>query len=446
MTPAGESVRLKLCLRLLTPVFIGSGEKLSRFEYVIEQSGSEQRILIADVNRMLEVAAHSPGGGLMERLESAALRGERLEDVLQPQLRLGGGTAAGWLRQKRAVAEELQLDPAASQQLPSGPTPAQTPQGRGPQRGAQRRTQTEYQIQRHLRTPDGGYYIPGSELKGSLRVAVLYRLLCEGTAAEADQARSNLKGGLEAIESQENTEEEDEEELTLERLATRLDRQLLRLPGRDGDAKYDLFRFIHFSDTTVVEADRVAVLHAKVQPIGSTREQQQGQQQSGGQGRERTDEIPLFIEALLPDVELECTLTVAPPDSEPVQRWCGGNLPAHMREVLSVDWLLAAWRLKSRDLLQEEIRREGQQRDPILRTLQQSCQQGKVLLRVGGGQGLLSTTVDLYIKNKLRELYQNVVAAQLGRGRRRGGEFPSSRRVAHYDNRLWPLGWIEVVR
>ena len=106
MTPAGESVRLKLCLRLLTPVFIGSGEKLSRFEYVIEQSGSEQRILIADVNRMLEVAAHSPGGGLMERLESAALRGERLEDVLQPQLRLGGGTAAGWLRQKRAVAEE----------------------------------------------------------------------------------------------------------------------------------------------------------------------------------------------------------------------------------------------------------------------------------------------------------------------------------------------------
>ncbi len=424
MTPAGESFRLKLCLRLLTPVFIGSGEKLSRFEYVIEQSGDGQRILIAHVERMLEAAGQMLAPNIVKELEQLALRAGTeqssagLGEVISRRIPLGSSNPARWLREKDAVAAALKLH---------GPP-------------------TVLEVQRHIRTPDNRYYIPGSELKGSLRVAVLYRLLCEGTAAEVDRARSNLKRGLEAIQSQENTEEEDEEELTLERLATRLDRQLLRLPGRDGDAKYDLFRFIHFSDTTVVGADRVAVLHAKVQPIGSTRGQQQGQQQSGGQGQNRTDEIPLFIEALLPDVELECTLTVVPPESEPVQRWCGGRLPEHMRQVLSVDWLLGAWQKKSLDLLREEIRREGQHPAPILRTLQQSCQQGKVLLRVGGGQGLLSTTVDLYIKNQLPQLYRNVVAAQLGRGRRRGGEFPSSRRVAHYDNRLWPLGWIEVVR
>jgi CRISPR-associated protein Csm5 len=215
MTPAGESFRLKLCLRLLTPVFIGSGEKLSRFEYVIEQSGDGQRILIAHVERMLEAAGQMLAPNIVKELEQLALRAGTeqssagLGEVISRRIPLGSSNPARWLREKDAVAAALKLH---------GPP-------------------TVLEVQRHIRTPDNRYYIPGSELKGSLRVAVLYRLLCEGTAAEVDRARSNLKRGLEAIQSQENTEEEDEEELTLERLATRLDRQLLRLPGRDGDGR-----------------------------------------------------------------------------------------------------------------------------------------------------------------------------------------------------------------
>jgi CRISPR-associated protein Csm5 len=420
--------RRTLRLHLLTPVFIGSGEKLSRFEYVLEQSGSTQRILVADVNRMLEVVARLPGGGLVDRLESAALRGEKLEDALQPLLRLGGGTAAGWLRQQRAVAEELQLDPAASRQIPAGTAPAQPPQGRGPRQGAQRRAQTEYQIQRHLRTPEGRYYIPGSELKGSLRVAVLYRLLNQG-GPELDEVRRELQKRLEQVRQQPG---QTEARRALERLGDWLDAQLLRLPNLQGDAKFDLFRFIQITDTGPVAADRVAVLSAEVQPVGG------GTPTGGRQGR-----IPMFIEALLPETALECTLTVAPPDSELVRRWCGGHLPEHMRRVLSVDWLLEAWRQKSQAVLEADMAQADVLR-PALGTLLQELRQGNTLLRVGWGQGLLATTVDLYIKKNWPNLYQDVIARLLSRRRQPSAAFPTSRRVAHCKGRLWPLGWIKL--
>ncbi len=412
--------RRTLRLHLLTPVFIGSGEKLSRFEYVLEQSGGAQRILIADVNRMLEAAARLPGGGLVDRLESAALRGERLEDALQPLLQRGGGTAAGWLRQQRAVAEELQLDPAASRQIPAGTAPAQPPQGRGPRQGAQRRAQTEYQIQRHLRTPEGRCYIPGSELKGSLRVAVLYRLLNQG-GPELDEVRRELQKRLEQVRQQPG---QTEARRALERLGDWLDAQLLRLPYRQGDAKFDLFRFIQITDTGPVAADRVAVLSAEVQPVGGT---------SAGN---RQGRIPMFIEALLPGTELECTLTVAPPDSELVRRWCEGRLPEHMRRVLSVDWLLEAWRQKSQAVLEADMAQAD--------VLRQELRQGSTLLRVGWGQGLLATTVDLYIKKNWPSLYQDVIARLLSRRRQPSAAFPTSRRVAHCNGRLWPLGWIRL--
>jgi CRISPR-associated protein Csm5 len=420
--------RRTLHLHLLTPVFIGSGEKLSRFEYVLEQSGSTQRILVADVNRMLEVVARLAGGDLVDRLESAALRGEKLEDALQPLLRLGGGTAAGWLRQQRAVAEELQLDPAASRQIPAGTAPAQPPQGRGPRQGAQRRAQTEYQIQRHLRTPDGRCYIPGSELKGSLRVAVLYRLLNQG-GPEVDEVRRELQKRLEQVRQQPG---QSEARRALERLGDWLDAQLLRLPNLQGDAKFDLFRFIQITDTGPVAADRVAVLSAEVQPVGG------GTPTGGRQGR-----IPMFIEALLPGTALECTLTVAPPDSALVRRWCGGHLPEHMRRVLSVDWLLEAWRQKSQAVLEADMAQADVLR-PALGTLLQELRQGNTLLRVGWGQGLLATTVDLYIKKNWPNLYQDVIARLLSRRRQPSAAFPTSRRVAHCNGRLWPLGWIRL--
>jgi CRISPR-associated protein Csm5 len=422
--------RRTLHLHLLTPVFIGSGEKLSRFEYVLEQSGGTQRILIADVNRMLEVVARLPGGGLVDRLESAALRGERLEDALQPLLRLGGGTAAGWLRQQRAVAEELQLDPAASPRISSGQTSAQPPQGRGPQGGAQRRAQTEYQIQRHLRTPDGRCYIPGSELKGSLRVAVLYRLLNQG-GPEVDRVRTGLKQALEGLRQQPGQTEAGSALDRLKSAARHLDAQLLRLPYRQGDAKFDLFRFIHITDTGPVAADRVAVLSAEVQPVGGT---------SAGN---RQGRIPMFIEALLPGTELECTLTVTRPDSALVRRWCEGRLPEHMRRVLSVDWLLEAWRQKSQAVLEADMAQADVLR-PALGTLLQELRQGNTLLRVGWGQGLLATTVDLYIKKNWPNLYQDVIARLLSRRRQPSAAFPTSRRVAHCNGRLWPLGWIRL--
>jgi CRISPR type III-A-associated RAMP protein Csm5 len=432
--------RRTLRLHLLTPVFIGSGEKLSRFEYVLEQSGSTQRILVADVNRMLEVAGSFFGERIVARLEQAALEtGEQARELqrglaevlLETVLERGGGTPEGWLRQQRAVAEELQLDPAASPRISSGQTSAQPPQGRGPQGGAQRRAQTEYQIQRHLRTPEGRCYIPGSELKGSLRVAVLYRLLSEGsreTAAASEQLERALRGvsaELARIDPRAPRDERNRlEGRALDRLksaARHLDAQLLRLPNRQGDAKFDLFRFIHITDTGLVAADRVAVLSAEVQPVGGT---------SAGN---RQGRIPMFIEALLPGTELECTLTVTRPDSALVRRWCEGRLPEHMRRVLSVDWLLEAWRQKSQAVLEADMAQADVLR-PALGTL----------LRVGWGQGLLATTVDLYIKKNWPNLYQDVIARLLSRRRQPSAAFPTSRRVAHCNGRLWPLGWIRL--
>jgi CRISPR type III-A-associated RAMP protein Csm5 len=265
------------------------------------------------------------------------------------------------------------------------------------------------QILTFIRNAEDKAYIPGSEIKGAIRIALLHSVL------EKDPTRiSRVLGMLVSDENNEDT--------------------LLR--PRIGEPHGDLGRLIRPSDSSPI--DRVCV--AQMYRIST-----------------RLDRpIPLSLAEIIPaNVTARADLTLV--SSDRVIREIGGSI--------TVQEIVEACLRKAKKTVELERRRvqrmaQGASKHPVWMMLDgfynnlfqevERCGELEAVLRVGGGQGLYSTTLAsaLIDDNNFRRILEvgkaggkrlKEVGGLLSRGR------PYNIKVVDTNGRFMPLGWVKVV-
>jgi len=211
----------------------------------------------------------------------------------------------------------------------------------------------------------------------------------------------------------------------LAKVASDIEDELLR--GQVKDAKYDFFKLVQVADTPSWPPEstlRVEVTHS----TGTTRFTR------------------MLVEAIVPGTSCEFDLTL----SEGMELALERLGLRELGEWLHPNKLFEASYERSKAILEEEeaffssepaIARQ-------IALLKRMNEPDAPLLRLGWGQGLLSTTVDLHIKRRNPALYEKLrkSLSSLRRWRTQPGNFPKTRKVVT-DSRGRPvslLGWVKL--
>jgi CRISPR type III-A-associated RAMP protein Csm5 len=216
----------------------------------------------------------------------------------------------------------------------------------------------------------------------------------------------------------------------LEKIAGDLEAKLLRgeVAGETkDDAKFDFLRFMEVSDSTPLLPDALRI--ELTQMLGTGR-------------YTRT-----WVETIAPGSEV--TAQIALGDPMLILRELGLE---RLREWLSLSKLLEACYIHSHDILDEEAKYfAGEPRLAALVTqLQRENEPNAPLLRLGQGQGFLGVTVDLAVKRRDEQLYDEAIREGVSlqrRWRTTKDRFPKTRRVVtdRDGTPLSLLGWAKAV-
>lgn len=208
-------------------------------------------------------------------------------------------------------------------------------------------------------------------------------------------------------------------------ISTDLEEKFLR--GIKDDAKFDFLKLVYVSDSTHVPTNCL---------------QMEITQSAGTQRFTKTS-----VETITKDSEFVFDMAVA--ENVP---WILSNLGLErLTEWLLVEKLLEASYLRSKEILEEEARyfsNDSHIRN-LIADLQGQNQVKSPLLRLGAGQGFLSTTVDLQIKRRDAQLYDEAIREGVSLVRKwntQVGNFPKTRRVV-LDTQNKPrslLGWVKL--
>jgi CRISPR-associated protein Csm5 len=277
-------------------------------------------------------------------------------------------------------------------------------------------------VQEFIKDANNGVYLPGSEIKGAIRTAILYRLLLD--EANYDQ----LKKALINVKQRESRTIGDAKKG--DRRAKRQLGKVLRnvakevenlLRGKKDDAKYDLLKFIQIGDSSTYNPHNLEILH-----INSF----------GSRGKHA------YVEALPKGAEFSGYFNITK------NLWLLGELGLGNRAfLLSEEEVLESCYGLSADLLKNEIEYYRNHHEHQIADFYQQLQEENTnknpLIRIGQGQGFLSTTITLAVKNNDPELYEEV---RLGtRGRSYPYVFPKTRRLVFEDGKpMYPLGWVKI--
>jgi len=412
---------LVLKVQILSPVAIGTGERCNALGFVVEGN----RVLVVDGKRLIAALAE-----INQEQKFLSWLDECLSQNRRPKLKDFLTRLEVNQHQQKQI-----LRKAVAYTLPS-PTLAQR----------------MHQFNFCLKTPDHRPYIPGSELKGAMRTAVLNMALqgklledlsnsLTGTAGLVNEVQ-RLADEIRQIEQQLRSSPDPEERARVKRLRQewRVKRdelgrelrriwqesewKLLRNFEKGSDAHYDLFRGISVSDSEPMPTERLRIYAAK--RLGMSRD------------------LTVFVEAIAQGSETTVTLSVAKPD-----RWLekigltdkGGWL----------DWgKLARALYEHADSVLDFIAQKFPQISGRARELKSKNEPEAPLLCIGWGQGFLSVTMTDGLRRQYPQAYealrQAMAQAISQYGRTKPNNFPKTVWVA-LDERNQPadlFGWVKL--
>lgn len=409
----GEPILVKL--KALTPVFVGSGEVLTPLSYVVDSG----KVCVVDPDRFLEVLSDEQRESYVSWLEPM------LDELAELDLRIKEAGKNRKLKRefqnrRRDVEGRLSLDFFIKERLRVEPISFlrekdcllyQVPcRSRPGPRG----------FSTHIKDIERRPYIPGSELKGAMRTSLLYAML-----GDDDRRRAFLEK-VEGLKGYQGLSKRD----LKEKFRDVTSEVEVNLRGAKDDAKYDLLKFVSISDSEPMAVENLLI------------------EVSCSEGTDRYTRT--FLEALAEGSETTFLLSVCP----------ASDIRLALRELdleglegwLSVENLLEACYERSKDILNEEkeyFKGQGAILNQISQ-LKRENEPSSPLLRLGWGQGFLSTTVDLRVKQVDPELYEEGIRKPISKLRNwhtQEDNFPKTRRVL-IDRNNRPtslLGWVKLM-
>lgn len=280
-----------------------------------------------------------------------------------------------------------------------------------------------------IKNANGAPFIPGSEIKGALRTSLLSYLL--GEDEKYSVMRQELAEMRNMLRSSRSTWAKLKQ---LKDISGRVEGQILRPKGgkdKEGDAKFDFFKLVQIGDAPLNSGN----LRIKALESMGTQRFTRAMVEGIGTGAEGS-----FRVALAETAEFSWALTEL------------GLLELGQAQ-LSPEALLKAAHRRSADILAEDENYFSAYPNILqrIRNLQQENEAASPLLHLGMGQGFLSITVDLPVKERDPDLYEQAIREGVTlqrRWRTTPQKFPKTRRVVS-DGRGNPVdlcGWIKLIR
>ncbi|MEO0075517.1 MAG: type III-A CRISPR-associated RAMP protein Csm5 [candidate division WOR-3 bacterium] len=193
---------MKLKIKILSPVHIGSGEKKTKIDYIIENGKAYF---------------------INEDLFNDLISQRHLSGQFMSWIQKGGDDISQFLNNYPDIKEKIIAEPIYS--LPVKETP-------------------KNEVHLHIKDSKNNFYIPGSSIKGAIRTALLY------TALKNTDFDHKILEGLPKVEKKRSNQLAMGIEQLFFRAGVRKEDKIIY-----NDAKYDLLRFIHISDAYPITAE-----------------------------------------------------------------------------------------------------------------------------------------------------------------------------------------------
>jgi CRISPR type III-A-associated RAMP protein Csm5 len=291
-----------------------------------------------------------------------------------------------------------------------------------------------------LKTPDHRPYIPGSELKGAIRTAVLVQALhgkaldSLAEALQSEDIKQLIKDIKQLIDEIQQLKKGPHLERELRQKQSALSRKLRNLwqeteqnllRAGSKDAHNDLFRGIAISDSEPLPTDALRIYAAK--RLNMSRD------------------VTVFVEAIAPNRETKVTLSVACPD-----RWL--QAIGLTDKAGWLDWTKLAHALyEHSNAVLDFIAKRFPQVQAKAQWLRKQNNPQAPLVCLGWGQGFLSITMTEPLRQKFPEAYEalrQAMAQAIGHyGRTQANNFPKTLWVA-LDKNGQPsdlFGWVQLI-
>jgi CRISPR-associated protein Csm5 len=340
-------------VKVLSPIHIGNGEKISRLEFLVEKG----RLKVYKFDRIISA----------------------IERIANPQLK---NNAYLWFKTSKNLSLEeflrnfkLTLEPNYELEING--------------------SLNSYQVEEFIKTLEGPY-IPGSELKGSIRHLIACAWFMDKPDIVIEKVRQLLDSGRAKDQREQNNVEGE------------LERSVF-YPKGEKDAKFDVLKVLSIPDSQPLPYQSLRVEVPKL--IGSNR--------------------TLYpCEALKEGVEFEMEININKNAYRGLETQ--RKLPEigkHFSDENTFwNFLTDCSRKFYSKLLDEEIeffRNRQPNTEEHLKRLKNYLNTGGVLLRLGKHEGILSTTLLLIVKDKDKALFdkffrttQNIVREQTNKTRR----------------------------
>jgi len=274
-------------------------------------------------------------------------------------------------------------------------------------------------------------YLPGTEIKGAIRTAVTYYLLKKENywnwlKEQLDEFDSAHKGDLKKIAGQKGRWVNDIKKRLVNKMSEiekKLQNQLF-IAGKINDSKYDLFKFLHISDSELKEPYQCLFI-SSLKTLNINREFNIFQELcKNGQNficDFKLENNPLILNKLGFNDE---------------QKWVISDI----KNIFQ-----CCYEFSDR-LLKEEINYTHYPKEVKnkLNQIKELNSKDSPIIRIGKNEGYLSVTVGLLVKDKDKNLYDNVLS-HATKNTSYPGEFPKTRRIVNLLNGGYDtLGWAKM--
>jgi CRISPR type III-A-associated RAMP protein Csm5 len=401
--------------KTVSPVFVGSGNDIKPLSFV----AATNMVYVIDNNRLFNSLSAKEQEHYLNWIDPIVEQMSRLEQQIQQAKETRNeGARRNLTPQLRNLEVQLSIQEFIQRRM----RPPNAEQF------VKQRNCIAYQVEMVRRPETNGFkaclkdaqnrpYLPGTEIKGALRTALLFALLEEPAHYQV------LKEGIQNLEPFVNDSGRLKREMP--KVIGKVENELLR--GTKNDAKFDLLRLVRVTDSLPFKIENLLLERSK----------------SVGTGRS-TDAI---LETIKRDSNGQFCLELVEGQTDLLAQL---GLDARSEQV-NWNYLLTACYKHSAAILDAEASYFIKYDDVAqqVHRLRQQNTPRTPLLRLGGGQGLLSITVDLWLQQRdpdMYEIFRQAVSKLRRWNNTQSNNFPKTRRVIYRNNQpVELLGWIQLI-
>lgn len=405
-------------LRALTPIFIGNGESIKPFSYLLDGN----IVHVIDEDKFFAQLSLKEQELYQKWIESIIYPLDQLNDEIN-KAREDFDKRRQLIRRRREIEAKFSLWNFLANVLKTRPLPFVS-------------KCEAYAVKCNVSPEQDGFrlcmkdmaqkpYMPGTEIKGALRTAILYALVSDS------KNYPWLREKIKEISSLFKSETQKWKTIrNFEKIAGNVEAKMLRGKKKDAirdDAKFDFLRMIHVSDSTSLNPNSLCI--ELTQMFGTRRY------------------TKTWVETISPGSEVSVLISFGNPDH--ILKELGLE---RLHEWISLPKLLEACYVRSKDILEEEARYFSNELrlKTLISKLQRENKPDAPLLRIGQGQGFLGITVGLSIMKRDQKLFDEAIREGVTlqrRWRTQADNFPKTRRVITDQSgaAINLLGWFKII-